>query len=286
MERERPLPRRLDVGTEPERPLPRRRHAVRITERDRRLLEFAAEHRLVLTEQLAALLGITTSAASARARALCASGYLESDRKVHGKPAYHQVTRQGLRAIGSDLAQPRRPDLAAYRHDVGVGWLMLAARGGVFGPWRQIVSERRMRSHDPRAERESEPFGIRAGGLGAGGGPRRHYPDLLMVTGTGHRVAFELELTSKSRRRREDILAAYAADPRISAVVYLVDDPSVGRAITASARRLGISGLVRVGAVQWTSEPGAGAPRNGERVVGRVPAARERPHDAASERAS
>lgn len=245
--------------------LPRRRRSARITDRDRRLLEFAAQHRLVLAEQLGALLGITTDAAAARTRTLAAAGYLEADRKLHGEPSYYQVTRQGLRATGSDLPPPRRADLAAYRHDVGIGWLMLAARARVFGPWRGIIGERHMRSHDPRADPGSDPFGIRMGGPGPGGGPRLHYPDLLMTTGTGHRVAFELELTSKSRRRREDILAAYAADARISAVVYFVDDPPVGRALRSSVQRLGISSLVRVQAVRWGNEPGPGSRRRGAR---------------------
>jgi hypothetical protein len=231
---------------------PRRRgRAARITDRDRALLEFAAEHRLVLAGQVGALLGISTDAASGRTRTLADAGYLEADRKLHGEPSYYQVTRQGLRAIGSDLPRPRRADLALYRHDVGIGWLMLAARAGVVGPWREIIGERRMRSHDPRADPGSDPFGIRMGGPGPGGGPRLHYPDLLMTTGSGHRVAFELELTSKSRRRREDILAAYAADARISVVVYLVDDPAVGRALRTSVQRLDISSLVRVQAVRW-----------------------------------
>ncbi len=250
----------------------RRRRPLQITDRDRTLLEFTAEHRLVLAEQLGELLGITTAAAATRTRALTAAGYLEGDRKLHGEPSCYQVTRQGLRAIGSDLPCPRPPDLAAYRHDVGVGWLMLAVRREDFGGWRQIISERHMRSHDPRADPGSQPFGVRMGGSGPGGGPRLHYPDLLMVTGTGHRVAFELELTSKSRRRREDILGTYAADARISAVVYLVDKPAVGRALRESVARLGIAALVRVQAVQWGSEPGrpgrGGAQRGPARPAG------------------
>jgi hypothetical protein len=100
-------------------------------------------------------------------------------------------------------------------------------------------------------------------------------------------------LKSKSKRRRENILAAYAADPRISAVVYLVDDPAVGRAISASARRLGISGLIRVTPVQWSGGAGTGQNRSGDRAAHRsggraehrARSAREWPPNASRERA-
>ena len=59
-------------------------------------------------------------------------------------------------------------------------------------------------------------------------------------------MAFELELSTKEVVRRERILAGYAADRRIDAVVYLVEHRSVGRAIERSAARMGISHLVRV----------------------------------------
>src|SRR6202000_1668910 len=86
---------------------------------------------------------------------------------------------------------------------------------------------------------------------------RLHYPDLVIVAQTGHRVAFELELSTKEVRRREGILAGYAADRRIDSVVYLVEHPSVGRGIERSARRMGISDLVRVQRVTMGASPGA-----------------------------
>lgn len=219
---------------------------MRITDRDRLALAFAAEHRLVLGGQVQTLLDISTSAASARLRAMERAGYLVSDRPLHGEPALYQIKRRGLGAIESTLPAPRPVDLSCYRHDVGLGWLWLHARNGLFGPVRDVVSERRMRSHDGRSDDRESRFGVRLGGVGPGGGERWHYPDLIIDCESGHRVAFELELTSKSRRRREVILAGYAAERRIDATVYLVDRPATGRAIAQSASRLGISARVRV----------------------------------------
>jgi hypothetical protein len=232
---------------------------VQITERDRTLLAFAAEHRFVLAGQVAVLLDVTESAADARLRSLAGGGYLRSERKLHRQAAAHQITREGLRVLASDLPAPRRIDLAAYRHDLSLGWLMLAVRRGRIGPVSQVVSERRMRSHDGRDRDRSTRFGVRLGGVGPGGLDRLHYPDMLVVMESGHRVAFELELSTKSPDRRERILAAYGADRRIDAVVYMVEHPAVGRAIERSVARVGLADRVHVQNVSFGRSPRAAA---------------------------
>lgn len=219
---------------------------MQITERDRILLSFAAEHRFVTAAQIAVVLEVTWAAGDARLRALCGGGYLRREQKLHRTPAAHRITSAGLRAIGSELPGPRALDLATYRHDDALAWLTLAAARGRFGALREVVSERRMRSEDARPPRGATRHGVRLGGLGPRGRERLHYPDLVVTTASGHRVAFELELSTKTPERREWILAGYGADPRIDAVVYLVDRPGVGRAIERSAARVGVSHLIRV----------------------------------------
>jgi hypothetical protein len=243
----------------------------RITERDCRMLAFAAEHRFVLAGQVAMLLGITTRAATDRLRALRDAGYLTEGNLFNDEPSHYQLTTPGRRVIGSDLRRPPRLDPALYRHDVGLAWLTVAAERGMFGPLAQIVSERRMRSHDGRADEREEPFGVRLGGAGRDGRPRMHYPDLVVVTDTGHRVGFELELTLKDPRRREKILAAYAADRRIDAVIYLVDHPARRRAMQESVRRVGIGDRVRVEQVALGHRPDpAPSARGAHRTAGRA----------------
>jgi hypothetical protein len=246
---------------------PRRRRAqprarIQLTERDRTLLAFAAENRFVIAVQAAALLGISETAADARMRALGRAGYLLRERALHGEPPWDRITRAGVRAIGSDLPTPRAVDLSTYRHDLGLGWLMVAARRGRFGPVAAVISERRMRSDDGRAtggeyRADGRPrrHGVRLGGTGPGGRERLHYPDLMLITATGHRIAFELELTTKAAERRERILAGYAADPSIDRVIYLVDRPQVQRAIERSVARVGISDLVGVQRVAVGTPP-------------------------------
>ena len=64
-------------------------------------------------------------------------------------------------------------------------------------------------------------------------------------------MAVELELTAKARARREKILGGYALDARIDAVLYLVCDRRVGRAIERSAAAIGISPMVIVQLVSF-----------------------------------
>lgn len=223
----------------------------------------------MLAAHARALLGISPRAVARRLRVLTRSGLLRSDRQLAGR-GWYQIDRAGLAAIGSSLARPRDVDLASYEHDIGLAWLWLAAERGALGATRAIVSERQMRSGDQRAERFSAPYGVRVPGTGPRGGERRHYPDLLLKTASGHRVAVELELSAKSPRRREEILGGYAIDARFDVVLYLVDRPEVGRAIERSAAVLGVSDLVHVQPVAFG--PGAGGisrGRSGERADGR-----------------
>jgi hypothetical protein len=234
---------------------------VHITPRDRDLLAFVADHRLVLAAHVQALLDVSAAAAYARLRALATAGLLSQQTVFHRQPACYQTTRKGLAVTGSDLPAPRL-DLRCYKHDTGLAWLWLAARAGAFGQLQEVLSERQLRSRDASIDGRSEPLAVRLGGFGPGGRERLHYPDLLLRGGDGHRIALELELSGKGRARREKILAGYAADARIDAVLYLVDRPAVARAVRESAARLGISSLVQVQSVAWSAAmtaPDAGA---------------------------
>jgi hypothetical protein len=245
------------------------------SDRDRRILCFCAEHRFVLAAQVALLEGIGPDMARRRLSALTQAGYLTSEQRYVAEPRVYAVTRYGRDAAGSDMSQPRKLDPALYAHDVGVTWLTAAARRGLFGELSQVVSERRMRSEDARDDAGGEPHGVRYIGGGWGGGGRRlHYPDLTVVTASGQRVAFELELNLKTQASRERILLAYAGDPRFDAVVYVVTSDASRRKLEASARRAGLEDRLYVQRFRWSDdrEPGT-APS-----AGRTPAARARSH--------
>ena len=206
---------------------------------------------MLVESQVQVHLGVHPATAATRVRELERSGLARREEIFKGLPAAVWITRRGLAAIGSELPPPRL-DLKGYRHDVGVGWLWLAAADGAFGPPARIVSERTMHSHDRRYDHDRErfgdgaPFGVGAGVLGPAGGEQRHYPDLLVDLRDGHRVAIELELTAKGRRRLDRIMLAYAAADPIDAVLYLVGSGALGRQIKDAARRSGIADRVHV----------------------------------------
>jgi hypothetical protein len=207
-------------------------------------LEFLAEHRVAVAPQIAVLLG-SGRAAERSLSTLRRGGLARSARIFAGRPSTWSITSRGLRSLGS-ASSPRRPHLAEYEHDLGLGWLWLAARDGAFGELRAVHTEPSLRAHDARAGKEQPAAGIGTGGVGPGGGERRHYPDLLLQTASGRALAVELELTAKSRGRLSAIMLGYASDARIDAVLYLVPGRALGRTIALAARNAGIADRVLV----------------------------------------
>lgn len=208
------------------------------------MLAFAAEHRIVLKRQLDVL---TRTDVRERMPKLVQTGCLREGEIL---PLKHYLIRKpGLLAIGSTLGPPK-PKLDEYKHDVGLAWLWLAAHRGAFGPLQQVLSERRLRSHDGVRERPPAPYGIHLGGCDRYGNEALHHPDLLLIDRDGRRLAVELELSRKGRERLDRILGAYAGEDRINRVLYLVEDNSegrrVGRAVGRAAREMGLSSLVHV----------------------------------------
>jgi hypothetical protein len=218
---------------------------VSLTGPDRRLLEFASEHRFVLPAQVGALLAESPEKVCARLGELRDAGYLIEEAVLAGQPLTYRCSRLGVEAVGSDL-RPLPVSLAGYRHDVGAAWLWLAALNGAFGPMRDIIGERLLRSRDAKHRDAEHPLGVRLGGLGPKGRERLHYPDLVLVDLAGRRIAVELELSSKDPARRDRILSGYAADVRIAKVLYVVYTPQAARAVGASVKRLGITSLVSI----------------------------------------
>jgi hypothetical protein len=247
---------------------PPRLQGLHLTARDRMLLSFVAEHRLVLERHLERLVG---GGVRSRLWELVEAGYLSAG-YVFAEP-YHQIRRKGLAAIDSDLPVPRF-NLAAYKHDVGVAWLWLAAHGGTFGPLREVLSERVLRSHDGALDRAPEPCGVRLGGLDRYGNERLHYPDLLLIDSHGRRLALELELTPKGCVRRELILGGYAADNRIDHVHYLVEANPRGHAIKrlleSTTRQMELAERVSVQLVKPILTEAGQPPQLAHQAVGRA----------------
>jgi hypothetical protein len=233
---------------------------------DRKILAFVATQQLVVAAHVQTLLADDTGRHTEKSLAtLAAAGQLRRGRFFPCDPGHYQITTAGLNALGSDLPPPRL-DLRSYRHDIGVAWLHLAAAAGTFGRVETVLPRRQLESHDQAHQargstvqvddRRDPPrppvaagrplFGARLQSAGQDEAAELHYPDLLLIAAGNQRVAVELELTSNGRRRREMTLARYGANPNITAVLCLSDDPAIRSAIKRTAARLGLSDLVRV----------------------------------------
>lgn len=216
-----------------------------MTNRDLALLEFVAGHRFVLAWQVMHWLDAGEVVAYRRLKGLVAEGLLSYRRVFHHRPGCYQITRAGLGVIESELPRAQI-DLRTYRHDVGVVWVYLAAVNGSFGPYERVLSERHMRSADQRREVGDESFAIPLGGYTPNGSVRTHYPDVVLARGDGSRIAIELELTLKSRRRLEAILAGYAGEPRLAHLVYFTDRPAVAHAVREASLLVGLDSRLEV----------------------------------------
>ncbi len=237
-----------------------------LTRADLSLLGPLAEHRLLIVPQVALLLGVSERTATRRLTRLHDAGLVLHRQIFAGAPHAARITSPGLRAIDSSLKAPNL-NLNEYRHDVGVAWLWLAAR------CRQLRRPHRddIRPADAVGGRRcpvlgrAGPMGIGVGLFGPHGTPQRHYPDLMLAMASGHRVGVELELTSKSVRRMDRIMWAYASDAHIDHVLYLVGNQRIAQRVTDSARRAGIGDHVHVKLLARDGIEGAG---HGERPCG------------------
>jgi hypothetical protein len=247
---------------------------ISLTEADLSVLGPLAEHRILIVPQVALLLGVSERTAARRLKRLHDARLLHFEQTFNGQPAGAKITAGGLRAIGSSLKAPYL-NLNEYRHDVGVAWMWLAARDGAFGEIAELTSDRRMKVEDAAAVPVGgrPKWGIGLGLLGPHGTPQHHYPDLMLQMASGHRVAVELELTSKSVRRMSRIMLAYASDARIDDVLYLAANQRIAGRVTEAARRAGIGDRVHVQRLAPDGIEGARvggarqAPRQGTRAV-------------------
>jgi hypothetical protein len=223
----------------------RRARPFLLTERDLELLAFVAVHRFVLAAHVHSWLGVDRAVAYRRLAGLVGAGLLSYERIFHAQPGCYLITNGGLGVIDSDLPRPS-VDLRCYGHDTGIVWCWLAAINERFGAVDRLLSERELRSHDQRPNRADRRFGIPVDGYDRNGNQRVHYPDLVMVRPDGGRVAIELELSVKGRRRLEAILLGYHAAPQLGAVLYLTDSRRVANVVKDTVATYGLRELVQV----------------------------------------
>ena len=162
--------------------------------RDLDTLAWVCEQYAARSDQLSILLGCGPRTAQRLIARLRQARLADQRRLLAGEPAWVIPTVKGLRACGSSFGA-WRPRLGLLSHVAAVNDVRLHIQGRA--PDSQWVCERVL-----ARERESQ---------------REHLPDALVLTGE-RRVAIEVELTVKSRRRLTAILDELSG--RYDAVLY------------------------------------------------------------------
>src|SRR3954447_23767614 len=183
--------------------------------RDLTILPVIAEQCAVTQPQLARLIGRSERTARWLRDRWQRAGWAEGRVLLVGEPAFIWLTPQGQRVCGVDF-KPWRPQ--------AIGRLPHVA---AVTDARRPIAERR-----PEAVWVSER--VLARKLAQQGERRAHLPDAEVVIGD-QRVAVEVELTQKERRRTEAIVAELCA--RYNAVWYFAAAGASGQLEALAARR-------------------------------------------------
>src|SRR3954469_4633576 len=174
------------------------RRTTQASTRDLAVLPVIAEQCAVTQPQLARLIGRSERTARWLRDRWQRAGWAEGRVLLVGEPAFIWLTPQGQRVCGVDFKPWRPQAIGRLPH--------LAAVTDV----RLHIAERR-----PEAVWVSER--VLARNLAQQGERRAHLPDAEIMIG-GQRVAVEVELTQKERRRTESIVAELSR--RYDAVWY------------------------------------------------------------------
>lgn len=163
--------------------------AIRLTDRDLRLLAWINAVGFVCIDHIATWMKVAKSTAYVRMKKMVDQEYLTHERIFCGIPGVYRVTRRGVQVSGSELPPLRKVVVGSYHHDISVTELSLKLSKKYQA---RYIPERELRHLDGL-----EAFG-KAG----------HTPDSVLVLGD-KKIAIELELNKKGRKRRDKIMSHY-----------------------------------------------------------------------------
>jgi len=202
-----------------------KRQGVQLTERDLEALGWIADQYAVRTDVIRWLLGNGAPLSDSRTRSVIArwqrAGVAESRRFFAGAPHVVWLTRAGTALVRPGW-RTRPPTLSMLAHHHAVSQVRLAIeRRGHGADW---VCERVL--YKQRAT------------------PDAHVADGTFRSNRGQVTAVEVELTLKSADRLRDIVRDLTLDHE--AVLYVVGDSTIGRAVTTAAESMGETDRVHV----------------------------------------
>lgn len=155
---------------------------IRFTERDAEILYAIGEMYTYRTDDIAAKAGTGETRTLQLIRRYRAAGLVETGRLLYGEPAYHWLTRKGLKEVGLPF-KASQPSALMLRHHHGINVVRRMLEASSIWGDSTWISERWLRN-----EARSSA----------------HIPDGLVLAGA-RRICIELELTQKSADRQAEI---------------------------------------------------------------------------------
>ncbi len=184
---------------------------MRLTKRDLKLMRFINRFGFVEIGHICAYLDTSPVTAYARLRKLIHFGYLQHDFVFHGCHGVYRVTRKGTTASGDTLPPLKRIAINQYHHDLKVVSLslqLIKMHGGDF------VTERQLRRDDGIL-----PIGHKG-----------HISDGVLLK-DDKRIAIEVELNRKGKRRREKIFNQHVKNFDFDEIWYFCGDEAIYRQV-------------------------------------------------------
>lgn len=197
---------------------------MRLTARDRELAAWLARVRGGTVDQVRRRFGLARSPAYRRLRALQVHGLVRRHRPLADRPALYAVSGRRIR-------------VATFDHALAVSELVVA---------RELAGARLVTEVELyRARRERQLSFLAIDGELSLALQCERVPDAVEVSPAGALLAYEIELSSKGRRRREAIFAAYAVSA-YQKVIWVVPDPQLAGLIRADTEAMGLAAQMEV----------------------------------------
>lgn len=192
---------------------------MRLMPRDRQLLRWMNANGFVTINHIMARLGIAQTTAYIRMKKLVDASYCKHDAYFVGEPGLYRVSEKGVHVSGSALPPLKSIAQGSYYHDLIVTTLSLKLMTHYQA---QFIPERVLRHDD-----NQEVFGKTG-----------HTADGVLLH-DNKRIAIEVELSKKSKRRLSSIIHHYMKCFEMKEVWYFCGNSEVKRLVESHTKDKG-----------------------------------------------
>lgn len=183
--------------------------SLKLTSRDLALMRWINSHGFVNIHHIARFFETTVSCAYTRVKALVDYRYLNHTRIFYGLPGIYRTTQSGVQLCASELPPLRHVQVATYQHDLSVvtmSVLLLKTLGGTFTTERQLRQEMGVSRFNHRIHVSDGLFNV-----------------------NNKTIALEIELSKKTKSRRDSIIQHYMTQGDIYQVWYCCGSEAILR---------------------------------------------------------